>query len=210
MYIEMEYYWLPLSTQSFLLRCDIDLVKEALTTLLHLNAENSASPESIKLVHNLNNYLKECANAFLASERIRLFLLLSLFVSVIVSFIALAMLPVNTLSITLICIISLVLFSVNVFTLLNQTHGHQQEIDWNTLKKHCSNYTEKLYSENFKPTLTNTTEKISSPTSALCLFPARKSPKNNEFKHNTPQNSFNNFENNLPRNNFRHLLFNTL
>ena len=50
MYIEMEYYWLPLSTQSFLLRCDIDLVKEALTTLLHLNAENSASPASILIV----------------------------------------------------------------------------------------------------------------------------------------------------------------
>lgn len=210
MYIEMEYYWLPLSTQPFLLGCDIDLVKEALTTLLHLNAENSASPESIQLVHNLNNYLKECDNAFLASERIRLFLLLSLCVCVIVSFIALAILPVNTLSITLICIISLVLFSVNFFTLFNQMNGHQQEIDWNTLKNHCSDYTEKLYSENFKQNLTNTTKKISSPTSAPCLFPARKFPQNDEFKHNTPGNSFNNFENDLRRNNSRHLLFNTL
>lgn len=175
MYPAMDYQWIPISDQPYLLECDIDLVKEALYVLLHPIAGNSDVPsESIQIAHALNNYLKECNNAFLASERIRVFLLLCLFASLTLSFIALATLPITAVSITLIFIVSLLLFSVNIFTLFNQMSGYQQEIDWNKLKTHCSEYTKKLYPK----------QKISSPTSISCLFSATKIPPNDGLHNN--------------------------
>lgn len=171
----MDYDGVPLSTQPYLLECDVDLVKEALYSILHPVAENSDTPpESIQIADALNKYIEECNNAFLASERIRLFLLLSLLVSLTISLIALATLPVSTVSVTLICIVSLILFSVNVFTLFHQMSGYQQAIDWNKLKTHCSEYTKKLYSK----------QKISSPTSISCLFSAKKIPLNDALHNN--------------------------
>ena len=196
MHCEIDYDWMPLSTQPYLLECDIDLVKEALYILLHPISKNSdVSPESLQIANALNIYLKECNSAFLASENIRVFLLLSLLASLIISFITLATLPITAISITLVFITSLILFSVNVFTLSHQMSGYQQEVDWNKLKTYCSKYKEKL-KEN---TLSNSLKKISSPTSAPCLFSARKNPQNDEFRQNTDENSLNNFEDHLPR-----------
>ncbi|MFZ0219229.1 MAG: hypothetical protein WAL30_03385 [Candidatus Aquirickettsiella sp.] len=180
---EMDYYWPQLSPPPLLSECDVGLVKKALTIILHLNTENSTTPhppESIQIAYALNKYIIECNRAFLASERIRLFLLLSLFASLIISFIVLTTLPISAVSVTLICIISSLLFSVNIFTLLNQMSGYQQEIDWSKLKQHCLHATEKLYSGNFKPTshLNNPLDQISSPTSDPCMFSAKKIPKN--------------------------------
>ncbi len=199
MYPAMDYQWIPISDQPYLLECDIDLVKEALYILLHPITENSdASPESIKIAYALNNYLKECNNAFLASERIRVFLLLCLFASLILSFIALATLPVTAVSITLIFIVSLLLVSVNIFTLFNQMSGYQQEIDWNKLKTHCSKYTEKLYSEKFKTqSPNNPLQKISSPTSDPCLFSAKKIPQNDDVNANICNDRLNHTERRL-------------
>lgn len=174
MYPEIGSYWIPPS-QPFL-ECDIDLVREALTILHPADKNSVASPELLQIVNVLNNYLKECNNTFLASERIRLFLLLSLWASVIISFITLAILPISAASIVLICVISLILLSVNIFTLFNQTSAYQQDIDWKQLKKCCSDYTKKLYSENpgssHKPG--KALAQTSSPTSASYLFPIRK------------------------------------
>ena len=194
---EMDfYYWHPVIIQPFLEECDINLVKEALTILLHPNAENSTlTPESIQLAHKLYNYIKECHNAFLASERIRIFLLLSLAASLIISFIALLTLPATALSVTLICLASLILFSVNVFTLINQMGAYQQEIDKDKLKEHCSDYTEKLYSGNFKKNLTQ--EKIASPTSAPCFFSIKEIPQNDAMNTDTDNDHLNHTEHRL-------------
>lgn len=196
MYSEMDYHSILLSTQPYLLECDIDLVKEALYILLHPITENSdASPESIKIAYALSIYLKECNAAFLASENIRAFLLLSLLASLIISFITLATLPITALSITLICITSLILFSVNVFTLFHQMSGYQQEIDWNKLKTYCSEYTKKLYSEKLKEnSLSNSLQKISSPTSAPCLFSAKKISQNDAVSVNIDNDRLNHTE----------------
>lgn len=169
-------YPLPLYTQPYLLECDIDLVMAALYSILHPNRENSDPPlKSVQITEALINYIKDCNDAFLASENIRAFLLLSLLVTLIISFIALAMLPVTPLNIALICILSLVLFSVNIFTLFHQMNGYQQESDWARLSARCSAYTtEKLCSK----------DKVSSPTSAPCLFPAKKIPLNDALHNN--------------------------
>lgn len=180
------YYWHPdiqPIIQPFLEECDLALVKEALITLLHPNAENfTLTPESIQLAYKLYHYIKECNNAFLASERIRVFLLLSLAASLIILFIALFTLPATALSITLICFASLILFSVNVFTLINQMGAYQQESDRDKLKEHCSNYTEKLYAGNFKQ---NLKEKTASLISAPYFFSIKEISENNEIKTNT-------------------------
>ncbi|WP_342219484.1 hypothetical protein [Rickettsiella endosymbiont of Miltochrista miniata] len=199
MYPAMDYQWISLSDQPYLLECDIDLVKEALTILLHPIAGNSDTPpDSIEIAHALNNYLKECNNAFLASERIRVFLLLCLFASLTMSFIALAIFPVTAVSITLIFIVSLLLFSVNIFTLFNQMSGYQQEIDWNKLKTHCSEFTKKLYSEKFKTqSLNSPLQKVSSPTSDPCLFSAKKIPQNDVLSANIDNNRLNHIERRL-------------
>ncbi|MGC1853877.1 MAG: hypothetical protein WA659_00665 [Candidatus Aquirickettsiella sp.] len=186
MHPEMDFYWMPLSTPPYLLESDIDLIQKALTILLHPIAENSSTPpESIPIAQALNNYLRECNNAFLASERIRGFLLLSLLASLIIAFISLVSLPVTAVSITLICIVSFILFSVNLFTLFNQITGYQQEVNWNKLKLHCSEYRDKLDSGEFKTSnLNNQLEKTSSPTIAPCLFSAKKiSTDNNRLNH---------------------------
>lgn len=185
MHPEMDLYWISPSIHPFLLECDIELVKDALYIILNPVDEQSASPEAIQIAHALNNYIKECNNAFLASERIRVFLLLSLFASLIIAFISLATLPVSALSITLICVVSCILFSVNLFTLYNQMCGYQQEIDWNKLRKYCSDYSEKLDSANYKPSYGQhkTLEKISSPTSAPCLFSTKKILPNTDDDH---------------------------
>ena len=193
------YYWHPVIIQPFLEECDINLVKETLTILLHPHAENSTlTPESIQLAHKLYNYIKECNNAFLASERIRIFLLLSLAACLIISFIALITMPATALSITLICLTSLILFSVNVFTLINQMEAYQQEINWDKLKTHCSNYTERLYSEKFNPNLKK--EKIASPTSESCFFSIKEIPQNDAINTNTDDDHLNHTEHRLPIN----------
>jgi hypothetical protein len=187
-------YWMPHSTQPFLLKCDINLVKEALAIILNPYAENSAPPESLQIAHALNNYLAECNNAFLACERIRLFLLLSLLASLVISLIALATLPVSAVSVTLICMISFILFSVNIFTLYHQMSGYQQEIDWNKLKKICSDYTEKCKSAYG---LNKPLGSISSPTSDPCLFSTRKIPQKDETNTNADEERLNNSEHRL-------------
>lgn len=193
MHPEIDFYWSPLYTQPFLLECDIELVKDVVQLILNPIKGQSAPPETVQIAHALNNYLKECNNAFLASERIRLFLLLTLFASLFISFISLAMLPITAVSITLICMVSFILFSVNLFTLYNQMSGYQQEIDWNKLKKYCSDYTERLYSE--KSTGFNKPfGSISSLTSAPCLFSARKIPQNDDVNANIDNNRLNHSE----------------
>jgi hypothetical protein len=194
----MDYQWISISDQPYLLECDIELVKDALHLILNPVDEQSVSPETTQMVRTLINYLKECNNAFLASERIRLFLLLSLCASLIISFISLATLPITALSITLIFIVSLLLFSVNIFTLFNQMSGYQQEIDWNKLKTHCSEYTKKLYSEKLKEnSLSNPLYKISSPTSAPCLFSAKKISQNDAVNPREDINASNHAERRL-------------
>lgn len=199
MYSEMDYYWISSSSQPCLLEYDIELVKDALYLILNSINERSAPPEAVQIAYELNNYLKECNNSFLASERIRVFLLLSLFACLAISLISLATLPITAVSISLFCIVSFMLVSVNFFTSYNQMSGYQQEINQNKLKTHCSEYAEKLYLGKFKQTRTNTLGKISSPTSTACLFPARNIPQNDTFRPNTDENSFNNLENHLPR-----------
>lgn len=189
---EMDFYWISHSTHVFLSECDLELVKEALNFILNPRDEQSASPEAVQIAYALNNYLKECNNAFLASERIRLFLLLTLFASLLITFISLATLPISVISITSICILSIILFSVNLFTLYNQMAGYQQEINGNTLKRVCSDYAEKLYSAN------KSLKSISSPTSAPCLFPARKIPQNDEVNANIANERLNHPEHRLP------------
>lgn len=63
--------------------------------------------------------------------------------------------------------------------------GHQQEMDWDKLKTHCSDV-EKLYSGEFKrDTLNSPLEKISSPTTNSCVFSAKKIPQNDAVNVNT-------------------------
>lgn len=172
MYFAMDYPGTPLYTQPYLLEFDIKLVEDALEKL-HENSDISSK----SLAQALSEYCKACNNAFLASEYIRAFLLLSLLVTLIISLIALAMLPVTPLNVALICFVSLILFSVNIFTLFHQTNGYQQETDWTKLNRRYSEYTtEKLYSK----------DKISSPTSAPCLFPAKRIPQN-DHRLNPPE-----------------------
>ncbi len=192
MHPEMDFYWSPLFTQSFLLESDIELIKDALSLILKPVDKQPAPSEPVQIVLALNNYLKKCNNAFLVSERIRLFLLLTLFFSSIIMFISLVTLPISIISVTAICIFPFILFSVNLFTLYNQTmSGYQQEIDWNQLKKACSDYAEKLYPAN-KPTFDlKKLESISSPISAPCLFPARKISQNDNINANTTNDRLN-------------------
>lgn len=176
MYSEMD-MWTPLTTQPFLLECDTDLVKEALSIILAPYAENSVSPESTHLAHALNNYIKECNNAFLASERIRLFLLFCLLAVFVISFITLAAIPLSIAGMILIGVTASLIAAVNFFTLYHQT-GYRQEIESDKLKQYCSEYTEKLASTKFKPKLqaNKTLEQILCPISHFCLFTPKKTP----------------------------------
>ena len=117
--IGLDHYSSPLFTQSYLSECDVDLVKKALTGILHAFDENTDSLETSTLANVLNNYIEACNNAFLASERIRFFLLSSFIVSTIISFVTLAIAPISILSICLVCILSILLLSANFFILFN-------------------------------------------------------------------------------------------
>ncbi|MEN9917114.1 MAG: hypothetical protein RLY40_1046 [Pseudomonadota bacterium] len=207
MYPEMDYYWMgpwlapPVLdyTYPILLECDIELVKKTLQLILDL-IDNQAGviPEPKQLTSALNNYIKECNKSFLASERIRNFLLLGLFANLIVSFIVLACIPVTALSVSLVCFSSLILFSVNLFTLYQQMQGFDQEKARNTLENNYANFKEIIHPKNFKPDSIYQQEKILSPTSAPCLFPAQKISQNDELKHSNDENPSNDAEDSPP------------
>lgn len=187
--IGLDHYSSPLFTPSYLSECDVDLVKKTLTGILHSFGENTDSLETSKLANVLNNYIETCNNAFLASERIRFFLLSSFIASTIISFITLAIVPISTLSICLVCILSLLLLSANFFILFNQTHGYHQENGWDALKKYYSEYTQNLYPKKFK-NLTHQREKTTNLTTSFCLFTHQK--KLPDFKCSVNEDSLQN------------------
>lgn len=194
---DLDYYciepWLPLTyTSPILNECDIELVKKSLTLIVE---QTDLIPESEQLVCTLNNYIKECNNAFLASERIRNFLLLGLFTNLIITFIVLVSIPVTPLSFSLVCFTSLILFAVNIFTLYQQTQGLDQEDAKNGLTKCLKNFKKILNSKNLKSHLINKQQKFQSPTSMPCLFPAQKIPQNDELEQTINESSLNDPEN---------------
>lgn len=194
MYSEMDCYWeSPPTTDTYpvLLECDSELVKNTLQLILDsTNKRTTLIPESKQIVCALNNYIKECNTAFLANERIRNFLLFGLFANLIVSFIVLVSIPVTVLSISLICFVSLILFSVNLFTLYQQMQEINQENAKNILKKSNARFME-ITNSNIRQ------KKFLSPTSALCLFPEQKISQNDEFKQNRDKNYSNGSGNSL-------------
>lgn len=207
MYSEIDYYlmgpYMPPTlacTSPVLLECDIELVKKSLQLLIDaLDKQTCLIPESKQLVEAINNYIKECNNAFLASEHIRNFLILGLFANLIVTCIVLASIPVTPLSISLVCFASLILFSINLFTLYQQMQGVDQEITRNTLTKCNKNFKEILNSKNLISNSIYKQEKVQSPTTTPCLFPAQKNlPNNDELKQNSDNKFLNNSENSSP------------
>ncbi len=183
-------------TSPLLFECDTELVKKSLQLVLDsIDKQTCLIPESKQLVCAVNNYIKECNNAFLASERIRNFLLLGLFINLIITFIVLITIPITPLTIGLVCVASLILFAINLFTLYQQMHGLDQENAKNALSKCHKYFKEMLNSKNLKSNLFDKQEKIQSPTSSLCLFPAQKIPQNDELKQNIDENSLNDSEN---------------
>jgi|GEM_PF-1171826 len=220
MHPEMDYYYGdPHIIQAFLEDFDTESFKNALNLIF----DGQSNPlELIQIKHALKSYFEECNNVFLASESIRHFLLICLITSMLVSFIVLASTPVSILTISLICFESLILFSVNFFTLYKQMEGYEQKIAKDELQKCNSDYQKKLNSKFFTLSSTNLRQQISCPTSTPCLFPARKIPQNAEFTQNTGKNSLNNDENRLSpidensneslieSNDSSHLLSNTL
>jgi hypothetical protein len=176
---ELSHYEQPL------LECDIELIKEALTIIIDTADKKSATPEALQIVDTLTNYLNACNNAFLSSERIRMLLLLSLFASLLVSFIAVATIPVSAVSITLIGVLSIILFATNFFTLIYQRDNYQQEKDWNQLKTLCTPPLGKFFLETVQQkNALNNQEKVSSPTKLSCLYSLRNTSQNDEI--NTP------------------------
>lgn len=103
----------------------------------------------------------------------------------------------SILTISLICFESLILFSINFFTLYKQIEGYKQKFAKNTLQKCSSDYQKKLNSKFFTLSLTKLRGQIYCPTSTPCLFPARKILQNAEFTQNTVENPLNNDENHL-------------
>lgn len=220
MHPEMDYYYGdPPIIQAFLEDFDTESFKNALNLII----DGQSNPlELIQIKHALKSYFEECNNVFLASESIRHFLLICLITSLLVSLIVLASTPVSILTISLICFESLILFSVNFFTLYKQMEGYEQKIVKDELQKCNSHYQKKLNSKFFTLSSTNLRQQISCPTSTPCLFPARKIPQNAEFTQNTDKNSLNNDENRLSpidensyeslieSNDSSHLLSNTL
>lgn len=216
----MDYYYGdPPIIQAFLEDFDTESFKNALNLII----DGQSNPlELIQIKHALKSYFEECNNVFLASESIRHFLLICLITSLLVSLIVLASTPVSILTISLICFESLILFSVNFFTLYKQMEGYEQKIVKDELQKCNSHYQKKLNSKFFTLSSTNLRQQISCPTSTPCLFPARKIPQNAEFTQNTDKNSLNNDENRLSpidensyeslieSNDSSHLLSNTL
>ncbi|HEY2566250.1 MAG TPA: hypothetical protein VGH95_00875 [Candidatus Aquirickettsiella sp.] len=221
MYPEMDYYYGDsFIIQPFLEDFDTESFENALNLII--DGQSNPLPELIQIKHALKSYFEECNNVFLASESIRHFLLIGILMSLLVSIILLASTPVSILTISLICFESLILFSVNFFTLYKQMEGYEQKFAKDTLQKCNSDYQKKLNSKFFILNLTNLRGQISSPTSTPCLFPARKIPQNAEFTQNTGENSLNNDENHLSpidensyeslieSNDSSHLLSNTL
>lgn len=216
----MDYYYGdPPIIQAFLEDFDTESFKNALNLII----DGQSNPlELIQIKHALKSYFEECNNVFLASESIRHFLLICLITSLLVSLIVLASTPVSILTISLICFESLILFSVNFFTLYKQMEGYEQKIAKDELQKCNADYQKKLNSKFFTLSSTNLRQQISCPTSTPCLFPARKIPQNAEFTQNTGKNSLNNDENRLSpidensyeslieSNDSSHLLSNTL
>jgi hypothetical protein len=138
MYSEMELWTTPLTTQPFLLECDTDLVKKSLSIFLDPPAENLLSPETIQFIDALYQYIQTCNKAFLASEKIRVFLSFCLLTVFVTSFIMLASLPVSITGMILIGVMSFLIASVNIFNLNQSWIGCQQEIDSEILKNCCS------------------------------------------------------------------------
>lgn len=213
------YYGDPPIIQAFLEDFDTESFKNALNLII----DGQSNPlELIQIKHALKSYFEECNNVFLASESIRHFLLICLLTSLLVSLIVLASTPLSILTISLICFESLILFSVNFFTLYKQMEGYEQKIAKDELQKCNSHYQKKLNSKLFTLSSTNLRQQISCPISTPCLFPARKIPQNAEFTQNTDKNSLNNDENRLSpidensyeslieSNDSSHLLSNTL
>ncbi len=189
------YYGDPLIIQPFLEDFDIESFENALNLIT--DGQSNPPPEIIQIKHALKSYFEECNNVFLASESIRHFLLLCILTSLLVSIILLAITPVSILTISLICFESLIVFSVNFFTLYKQMEGYEQKSAKDALQKCNSDYQKKLNSKFFTLNLTNLRGQISSPNSTPCLFPARKIPQNAEFTQNTGEHSLNNDENRL-------------
>lgn len=186
MNIKPDYYLSPLFfARSSLSTCDVDLVKKTLARIFHPFKENTNALEPSRLADMLNHYIDGCNNAFLASERIRLFLLASFIASTTISFIALSIVPISILSVSLVCILSLLLLSTNFFILLNQIHGYHQESSWDMLKKYYSDYTKNLYSKKFNQNLTSSQEKIYNSTASFCLFTPQKIRLADHFKYST-------------------------
>jgi hypothetical protein len=213
MYPEMDYYYGdPDIIQPFLEDFDIESFESALNLII--DGQSNPPPEIIQIKHALKNYFEECNNVFLASESIRHFLLICILTSLLVTIILLAITPVSILTISLFCFESLILFSVNFFTLYKQMEGYEQKLAKDTLQKSNSDYQKKLNSKFFTLSLTNLRGKTSCPTSNPCLFPARKIPQNAEFTQNTDENPLNNDENSyeslIESNDSSHLLSNTL
>ena len=219
---EMDFYYGdPLIIQPFLEDFDIESFENALNLII--DGQSNPPAELIQIKLALKSYFEECNNVFLASENIRHFLLICILTSLLASIIFLLVItPVSILTISLICFESLILYSVNFFTLYKQMEGYEQKFAKDVLQKCNSDYQKKLNSKFFTLNLTNLRGQISSPNSTPCLFPSRKIPQNAEFTQNTGENSLNNDENRLTSihensyesliesNDSNHLLSNTL
>jgi hypothetical protein len=83
-----------------------------------------------------------------------LVLLICILTSLLVSIILLASTPVSILTISLICFESLILFSINFFTLYKQIERYKQKFAKDTLQKCSSDYQKKLNSKFFTLSLT--------------------------------------------------------
>lgn len=182
-----------------LLECDIELVKEALTIIIDTADKKSATPETLQIANTLTDYLYECNNSFLSSERVRMLLLLSLFASLLVSFIAIATMPVTAVSITLIGVLSIILFATNIFTLIYQRDNYQQKKDWNQLKTLCTPSLGKFFLETVQQkNELNNQEKVSSPTNLSCLYSLRNTSQNDEINaHSDGEERLNTFKRQL-------------
>lgn len=186
MHPEMVYcYRDPLIAYSLLENFDIESFENALDLIF--DGQSKPLPELIQLKHALKSYFKECNHAFLASESIRFFLLIGILASLLISLIALASMPVSILTISLICFESLILLSVDFFTLYKQMSGYEQKSAKDNLKKCNLAYQKKLNSRLFTLNPNNIRDQNASPTSTSCLFSSRTILQN-ELTGSTDEN----------------------
>ena len=120
-----------------LLDCDIELIKASHFLMIDA-VDNGNKGQATQIAQTIIDYLDNYNKAFLASERTRHLLLLSLFATSLIALVGIIFIPFASVGITLTVLLAVTLFAINIGTSVIQSNHHQQQHDLDRLKDICT------------------------------------------------------------------------